>query len=177
MSHAFSIEIDSIRRFYSQSLDDKEALGQVLNALGMATGTLTKPLITQSKHEPKRASEWRINGINLLSQRKYDEAIQAYDKAIELNPEYSDWYHKGIALASQGKHDEAIQAYDKAIELNPKYSDAWINKGNILFCQHKYNETVQALEKGFKLNPLNFLLMSRQTASNYYLARTRRGHS
>ena len=52
---------------------------------------------------------------------KYDEAIQAYDRAIEINPQYTDaWYNKGETLRRQDKYDEAIQAYDKAIKINPQ---------------------------------------------------------
>jgi Flp pilus assembly protein TadD len=35
---------------------------------------------------------------------KYDEAITAYDKAIEINPNDSDaWYNKGVALDNLNK--------------------------------------------------------------------------
>ena len=48
-----------------------------------------------------------------------DEAIKAYDKAIEINPKYSEaWNNKGNALYNQTKFDEAIKAYNKAIEIN-----------------------------------------------------------
>ena len=60
---------------------------------------------------------------------KYDEAIRAFDKAIEINPNDSDaWNEKGIALGKL-KYDEAIKAYDKAIEINPQDSNAWDGKG------------------------------------------------
>jgi tetratricopeptide (TPR) repeat protein len=60
---------------------------------------------------------------------KYDEAVQAYNKAIEIYPEYKEaWYNKGIALTDQGKYDEAVQAFDKAIEIYPEYKEAWFHK-------------------------------------------------
>ncbi|HON37088.1 MAG TPA: tetratricopeptide repeat protein, partial [Methanothrix sp.] len=65
------------------------------------------------------AIDWYNKGIDLDSQGKYDEAIQAYDKAIEIDPQYTEaWSNKGVTLAEQGKYDEAIQAYDKAIEID-----------------------------------------------------------
>ena len=35
---------------------------------------------------PKEALEWKDKGNNLLKQHKYDEAIEAYTKAIEIDP-------------------------------------------------------------------------------------------
>ena len=73
-------------------------------------------------------------GLALDNLDKSDEAIKAYDKAIEINPQYSDaWNNKGIALDNLNKSDEAIKAYDKAIEINPHNSIAWYNKGNALY--------------------------------------------
>jgi len=53
---------------------------------------------------------------------KYEEAIQCYDKAIELDPNYADaWNNKGLAFDSLDKHEEALKLYEKAIELDPNY--------------------------------------------------------
>lgn len=69
--------------------------------------------------DPKDAASWGNKGNVLYSQGKYDEAIKAYDKAIEINPQYSEaWNNKGNAFYAQGKYDEAVRAYDKAIEID-----------------------------------------------------------
>jgi tetratricopeptide (TPR) repeat protein len=49
---------------------------------------------------------------------KYDEAIQAYDKAIELNPQFATpWYNKGLALKELGLITDANKVFSKAKEL------------------------------------------------------------
>src|SRR5208337_742950 len=61
---------------------------------------------------------WSNKGNELMSSEKYNEAIKAFDKAIEINPKNSDaWYKKGNILSKLGKYDEAIKAYEKAIEI------------------------------------------------------------
>ena len=66
----------------------------------------------------KSADDWTNEADALLEQGRYDEALQAYDKAIELNPQYSEaWNNKGIALDKLGKIAEAQVCYDKAKEL------------------------------------------------------------
>ena len=68
---------------------------------------------------------WNNKGLALDDINKYDEAIKAFDKAIEINPQYSlAWYNKGRALYKLNKFDEAIKAYDKAIEIDPQHSNA-----------------------------------------------------
>ncbi|MDO9096974.1 MAG: tetratricopeptide repeat protein, partial [Candidatus Methanoperedens sp.] len=54
----------------------------------------------------------------IQDQGKYEEAIKAYDKDIEMNPENADaWYNKGFALYGLGKYEEATKAYDTAREI------------------------------------------------------------
>jgi tetratricopeptide (TPR) repeat protein len=61
---------------------------------------------------------------------KYNEAIQCYDKALEINPrDAKAWNNKGLAYADMNKYNEAIQCYDKALEINPRDAEAWYNKG------------------------------------------------
>ena len=55
-------------------------------------------------------------GTALQKQGKLEEAIEAYNKALSIKPDYADaYYNMGIALQRQGKLEEAIEAYNKAI--------------------------------------------------------------
>jgi Flp pilus assembly protein TadD len=49
---------------------------------------------------------------------KYEEAIGAFNRAIDINPKYVEaWYNKGVALEKLGRNDEANVAFAKAKEL------------------------------------------------------------
>ena len=55
---------------------------------------------------------------------KYQEAIEAYTKAIELDPKYAvAYYGRGLIYVVLGDYRQAIRDYDKAIELDPKDAD------------------------------------------------------
>lgn len=44
--------------------------------------------------------------VTLFTMSKYEEAIQAYDKAIEINPQDAvPWYNKGIVLYNMSKYE------------------------------------------------------------------------
>jgi tetratricopeptide (TPR) repeat protein len=56
---------------------------------------------------------------------KYDEAIVAYQKAIEADPNYaSAHYGLGLSYEQLNKFEEAIKQYQKTLELNPVDSNA-----------------------------------------------------
>jgi tetratricopeptide (TPR) repeat protein len=50
---------------------------------------------------------------------KYQEAIECYDKALEIDAKDAyAWNNKGLALGSLGKYEEALSCYDKALMIN-----------------------------------------------------------
>jgi len=52
------------------------------------------------------AEDWFNKGVALAAQDKYDEALQAYDRAIELNPQDAiAWHNKGLTLYRLGEGD------------------------------------------------------------------------
>src|SRR5919199_1412255 len=73
----------------------------------------------------KTAFDYLDEGDRLLESGTLEEAIAAYRRAIELNPDLSWSHHNlGEALEKLGQLDEAIAAYRRASELEP-YAD-WI---------------------------------------------------
>jgi tetratricopeptide (TPR) repeat protein len=98
--------------------------------------------------------EWYNKGVALGNQGQYDEAIQAFDEAIRLDPnDVRAWNDKGLALVKQGKYDEAIETYDEAIRIDPNNSKAWNRKGTALTEQGKYDEAIKAYDEAIRLNP------------------------
>src|SRR5271157_977260 len=80
------------------------------------------------------AKVWFDKGVALYGLGKYNEVIQACDKAIQLKPDDAEAYNnKGLALDGLNKYDEAIQAYDKAIQLKLDLAEAYYNKGFALY--------------------------------------------
>jgi tetratricopeptide (TPR) repeat protein len=67
------------------------------------------------------AADWFEKGYSFYRSGRYNDAVNAYSKAIELNPKLAEPYqNRGLAYKSLGNSNQAINNYDKAIELNPK---------------------------------------------------------
>ncbi|MCB0162881.1 MAG: tetratricopeptide repeat protein [Anaerolineae bacterium] len=65
-----------------------------------------------------------------------DQAVEAYQKAIELNPEYQGAYaNLGVTYYQQQKFDLAASQYEKALELNPTDGEVAYNLGALYLQQ------------------------------------------
>ena len=70
------------------------------------------------------AEEWNDKGIALSRLGRYEEALDAYNKALEINPQYAKaWYNKGDALYVLNRYEETLEAYEKAVKLDPLDQD------------------------------------------------------
>jgi tetratricopeptide (TPR) repeat protein len=74
-----------------------------------------------------------VEGNEYLDKRNYSMALDHYNQAIEIDPNYADaWNNKGVSLGKLGKYKEAIESYDRDIKIDPNFAHAWNNKGNAL---------------------------------------------
>jgi tetratricopeptide (TPR) repeat protein len=78
----------------------------------------------------KKNYEIQSKGISLKILKNYEESMNCYDKAIQLDPFFSYAFNnKGILLSSVNRKDDALVCFDKAIEIDANYADAFKNKG------------------------------------------------
>lgn len=87
--------------------------------------------------------------------RLFDQAVEAYAKAIELRPFYAE-AHVGLgdARAAKGEVDAAIGAYQKALVYNPVNPRVYLSLGKIYYSEKGlYYEAVNAYKKAIELDP------------------------
>ena len=81
-------------------------------------------------------------------------AIVDYDKAIQLNPNYSLAYNnRGLAKSALGDKKGAIVDYDKAIQLNPNDAQAYNNRGLAKSALGDKKGAIVDYDKAIQLNP------------------------
>lgn len=114
-----------------------------------------KPALQQEAVEQlKTAKYWLDEGNALMDARQYQEALDAYEQTIHLDPNHADAYKdKGRALNELKRYKEALAVYEQVIRLEPKNASAYIYKGHTLYRSHRYREALDAYEQAILLNP------------------------
>ena len=94
-------------------------------------------------------------GLNLLTQRQYEEGGKYFDRALKLTPESAEaWAYKGFALLKQSELQEADICFDKALEINLDMAYALCFKGEVRMVQGNYNEADIYFDKTIEIDPL-----------------------
>jgi len=80
---------------------------------------------------------------NRLNQ--YDDALQMYDKAIEIDPKRVDlWEQKAYTLTKQERFMEVLKCYDMMTDIDPDNAELWNKKGEIHLALGQINEANEA---------------------------------
>ena len=106
-----------------------------------------------SKH-PGVAFAYNNRGGTYLIEKKYDEALTDFNKAIELRPGYSEALNnRGNVLSDKKRYEEALKDYNKAIELQKDYPDPYNNRGLVLMRLNRNPEALKDFNKAIELQP------------------------
>ncbi|MCX5718008.1 MAG: tetratricopeptide repeat protein [Nitrospirae bacterium] len=116
----------------------------------------TAPIISGYNEAVKALSaiDWFENGCVLVNSGNPQKAIEAFTKAIKLNPKYEKFYvFRGNAYGEVGNNQYAVRDITKAIKLNPKYVKAYVSRGNAHVRSGSYQQAVKDYSMAVKLNP------------------------
>jgi tetratricopeptide (TPR) repeat protein len=104
----------------------------------------------------KEAMATYNHAMQLHNRKQYEEALNANDQAIRLNPTHPDFYYlKGVILFELKQYEGAEAAYDQAIRLNPTDPVIYNDKGFTLLELERYEEAMAAYDQAIRLNPTN----------------------
>lgn len=100
-----------------------------------------------------RADEWYDLGCDFESSSP-KVALEAYQRAVELDPEHADAHvNLGCLLHEAGRIEEALHHYEKALEAHPEHPAAGYNLGVVLEDMGRADEAIEAYRKAISSNP------------------------
>src|SRR5579871_1401165 len=102
------------------------------------------------------AETYRKQALELSRQQSWDAAIDAYRKALELDPNDAEThYNLALTLRYKGEPKQAVEEFEEALRLKPKWADAHFALGAT---QYDLSDQAAALEESHAavvLDPAN----------------------
>src|SRR5208282_4294898 len=93
-------------------------------------------------------------GLAFLEKGQADEAIEKFQKALEINPNYAEAHtNLGNACLRNGQLSEAIEQYEMAVKINPKFAQAHSNLGAVFAQKGELDEAIAQYHEALEINP------------------------
>ena len=153
-----------------QSFQNRRAIA-LLAYLGLFLGILGNPAIAISLNMKESSLQkaivrgetaqlptedaiiWYRRGLEQFGERQYQAALNAFDRALSLNPNFTDaWLRRGFTLWILGRNEEALQAYDRATQIRPNSSFIWFNHGVILSDRGRFQDAIASYNRALQIN-------------------------
>jgi superkiller protein 3 len=112
--------------------------------------------VEQASQQCNTAKACNSQGWKLYEQKKLNDAIAAYRRAIGIDKNFVNAYiNLGLALTDQNKLDEAINAYEKAVELDSGKANAHSGLGFAWYSKGKpyWEKAIEEYYKAIKIDP------------------------
>jgi tetratricopeptide (TPR) repeat protein len=129
-------EVEKIKKEYAMAKADKLNLGGYNEAINRLSAT-----------------DWADRGYALVTSGKNQEAVEAFTRAIELDPKNAKtYYNRGGVYGKLEDYRRAIRDFDRAIELNPKFEEVYTDRGVAYGMLGDYRQAIREYDKAIELN-------------------------
>jgi tetratricopeptide (TPR) repeat protein len=111
-------------------------------------------------------------GNTLQRQGRHDDAVKAFDKAVQLKPDDADlWKDLGGALAEFKRVDEAVLSFQHALKLKPDHWDAAYRCGFLLRKMDRPQEALGYFDLVNRLMPNHHVVLEMRALALHSLKR------
>ena len=145
----------------------KEPLKPTINDMNLAAEEPSSKQTTEN--QTKTSSDWNELGNSFVSSKKYNDAIDAYKRAIETDPMNGQPYSNlGFIYYRMGKYDFAVLLYKKSIDLLASPKDraiSWNMLGDAYRRLGDYGNALEAYKKSSENEPAGSPVMARARAT------------
>lgn len=156
----------------TQTLVDQAATSLMRGDASQAAGGYTEALKDTSLPNDRRASILTDRGVAYTRLNQAKLAIDDFNKAAQLFPEYAAVYNnRGNLLLALGLPKEAVKDFDRAIVLAPGYASAYNNRANAYMKMGQSGDAVRDYTKAIQLMPANAAPLSGRGRAHLSLGR------
>jgi tetratricopeptide (TPR) repeat protein len=144
--------------------------GSYVTAIQNYTEAIDYMVPSDEKSKTDIASLYNRRGYARLKLNLYREAIDDFQKAIDLKPDFAEAYNNcGNAFRKLERYEEALVQCNRAIEYKEDFAEAYNNRGNIYYLFSRDNEAISDYSKAIELRPNYTGAYYNRGAAYYYL--------
>lgn len=120
------------------------------------TDSPSSPSLTETPANQMSAQELDARGDNKYNNEDYQGAIEDYNLAIQMEPDYAEaYYDRAWAKKDLGDNQGAITDYNLAIQLQPDYANSYRGRGVAKANLGDNQGAITDYDQAIKLNPDN----------------------
>ncbi len=114
------------------------------------------PVLPGMPDKSGSAEEFHELGMQRENRRELDEALAAYQSALERDPDYARSHNNiGNILKRKKEFAKSLWHFNRLIELQPELDIGYINRGLLLNQMGRYDDALLDFNQALKLNPEN----------------------
>jgi tetratricopeptide (TPR) repeat protein len=137
-------------------------LSEINNILNKGLADAKKATAYDPTNHYNFLSEARVSEVaaNIKMQNGYENAVSAYNSAININP-YNPAIYLSLAnlQAKQAKYDDALATLGRALQVKNNYLDAVFLLSQVYAAKGDINNAIVAAKVAVQLNPQNSILL------------------
>lgn len=109
--------------------------------------------IATVKTSPTSPKAWNNMGDVYAQRKDFPASIEAFQRAIELRPNYVDPHHNiGVSYLQMGEYDKAIAWFEKAIAIHP-IPQSYNDMGIAYYQKNDWKKAEECFKKALELDP------------------------
>jgi tetratricopeptide (TPR) repeat protein len=113
---------------------------------------MSPPTADPQPNQRSAAERFYSQGVAQLSRDDYGRALQFFERATELDPNYPEaWYQAGFCYGVLGRHQDALKASKQAARLRPEWAEAHVNIGASSYAIGQYKEAADSYRQALRL--------------------------
>src|SRR5712692_3964415 len=116
--------------------------------------TTTRPVVRKPRPPARRgitAEQYNKQGDEFFTAEEYDDALEAYNKAVKLKPIASAYYHIGWIYNDQDQFAQAIESLSQATRLRADYAEPHQELGYAYYKLGRSQEAIPEYQNAIRL--------------------------
>jgi tetratricopeptide (TPR) repeat protein len=106
---------------------------------------------------PKDAKKAYDRGQDAIKKKKFEDAQNSFEKAVEIYPKYAAaWFELGRLRASQDQYDIARGSFNEAIKADPKFVPPYMSLALLELQAKHWQQLIDATDQVVKLDPFDY---------------------